>query len=525
MSKWQGTVDWSLVAASGKRFIIMKATEGTGYVDPMFATNYAGAKAAGLRVTAYHFAAPDKTPGEAVAEANHFVDVAGLVDGDLVPALDLEVTGSMGPAALTAWVKAFLDQVTVRLGQQPMIYVSPSFWSTKVANTTAFAAAGYKMLWIAHWGVSSPTVPAQNWGGNSWTFWQYSNCGHVPGISGCVDLDRFNGTDLETAAYHPGFRISASPGSLVTKQGRSITSKIAIERTNFPNDVVFAVDGLPPGTTATFSPNPATGTSKTLPVMTTNVGTATATGSYPLTITGVGAGLTRTTYLNLIVTDGNPPVVVPPTATFKAGSRLGTSTASMRIGWPATDESGIASYRVQRQINGGSWSTVSLAKVTSSAVNQSLTIGTKYRYRVQATDKKGNVSAWTYGRAFQPVLIQQNSTLLKYHGRWTTAALSGASGGTLRYATSAGAWVSYKFSGGGVAWVAYTGPGRGFASVYLDGVLVKTVNLRSAKVSTKAITYSVGWATHGIHTLQVVVAGTAGRPRVDTDAFLRLRLY
>lgn len=38
----QGTIDWSSVAASGLSFAMAKATEGTSYVDPMFATNFEG---------------------------------------------------------------------------------------------------------------------------------------------------------------------------------------------------------------------------------------------------------------------------------------------------------------------------------------------------------------------------------------------------------------------------------------------------------------------------------------------------
>ncbi len=39
-------------------------------------------------------------------------------------------------------------------------------------------------------------VPAANWGGNGWTFWQYTSSGTVPGISGNVDLDRYRLTDF-----------------------------------------------------------------------------------------------------------------------------------------------------------------------------------------------------------------------------------------------------------------------------------------------------------------------------------------
>jgi len=30
-------------------------------------------------------------------------------------------------------------------------------------------------------------------GWTHWTFWQYSQTGHAPGVNGNVDLDRFNG--------------------------------------------------------------------------------------------------------------------------------------------------------------------------------------------------------------------------------------------------------------------------------------------------------------------------------------------
>src|SRR2546423_7691789 len=91
VSHWNGSIDWSQVAASGERFVVMKATEGTGYVDPTYSSNRQGALAAGLVVTAYHFARPDLHPAAAgaAAEADHYVDVAGIGAGDLIPALDL----------------------------------------------------------------------------------------------------------------------------------------------------------------------------------------------------------------------------------------------------------------------------------------------------------------------------------------------------------------------------------------------------------------------------------------------------
>jgi hypothetical protein len=71
-----------------------------------------------------------------------------------------------------------------------------------MGDTTMFADQGYSVLWIAHWGTSSPTVPAGNWGGHGWTFWQYTSTGSTAGISGKVDLDRFNGSDLTPVSFN-----------------------------------------------------------------------------------------------------------------------------------------------------------------------------------------------------------------------------------------------------------------------------------------------------------------------------------
>jgi lysozyme len=175
----------------------MKASEDTDYVDPTYTTNRAGAMAAGMYVGAYHFAQPNATVGSATAQADHFVDTALPASGDLLPVLDLERSGGLSQAVLTAWVREFLERVYQRIGVRGVIYCSPNFWKTYMGDTGWFASNGYGILWVAHWtAASAPTVPGGNWGGKSWTFWQYTSDGAVPGISGRVDLDRYNGNDF-----------------------------------------------------------------------------------------------------------------------------------------------------------------------------------------------------------------------------------------------------------------------------------------------------------------------------------------
>jgi lysozyme len=197
VSHWNGTINWSAVAADHQSFAIAKVTEGQTFLDNMYATNKAGAMAAGLKFTAYHFARPDTASQDAIKEADWFVSQAGLTHGNLVPALDLEVNGGLSVATLTSWVQAWLAEVGTKMGGvHAMIYTSPSFWQTSMGNTTWFADNGYRILWIAHWtSNSSPSVPAGNWAGLSWTFWQWTDCTHVNGISGCVDGDRYHWTD------------------------------------------------------------------------------------------------------------------------------------------------------------------------------------------------------------------------------------------------------------------------------------------------------------------------------------------
>jgi GH25 family lysozyme M1 (1,4-beta-N-acetylmuramidase) len=197
ISHWQGVINWTKVAAAGKRFAFMKASESTNFVDDTYITNRAQARAAGLYVGAYHFAQPSSGAGDAIAEADHFINTAGPVSGDLLPVLDLERSGSLSQTALTAWVKAFLGRIEERVGVKAIIYVSPNFWRTYMGDTTWFGANGYDILWVAHWTTGvAPIVPGGNWGGDGWTFWQYTSDGAVNGISGRVDLNRYRGTNF-----------------------------------------------------------------------------------------------------------------------------------------------------------------------------------------------------------------------------------------------------------------------------------------------------------------------------------------
>ena len=198
VSHWQKAIRWSRVAAAGYRFVWAKASEGRSFVDPRYSANRRGAHAVGMRVGGYDFARPSGPTSAAAqrrgaAEASFFLRVTRPRLGQLRPALDMETTGGLGPARLSAWVQGWVVTVKHRLGYEPMIYASPDFWQSALADTSTFAEEGAR-LWQAQWTSEPPTPAADDWDGRGWTAWQWSDCGGVPGIRGCVDMDVANPT-------------------------------------------------------------------------------------------------------------------------------------------------------------------------------------------------------------------------------------------------------------------------------------------------------------------------------------------
>ena len=87
---------------------------------------------------------------------------------------------------VVANLRVVVDTVSAAIGSLPAIYCSPSWWNGNI-NSSAFTL---DPLWVANWFVSSPGVPANNWGGTGWQVWQFSDAGSIPGIPGRVDLDQ-----------------------------------------------------------------------------------------------------------------------------------------------------------------------------------------------------------------------------------------------------------------------------------------------------------------------------------------------
>ena len=215
----------------------------------------------------------------------------------------------------------------------------------------------------------------------------------------------------------------------------------------------------------------------------------------------------------------DPTAFAPNSFSFVTGAAIGT-TIKTRVRWPAgTDDlSGVASYALRQSVNGAAWTTVT-ASTTSLYADRSLTFSTAYRYRVRAHDRAGNTGAYVDGPQVRPKLTQQNGTGVTYGGTWTSRSSSSASGGSTRYATKAGAWVRFSFTGRAVAVVAPKGASRGSFKAYVDGTYVGTVSAYRSSSQSRMVLFARNWSSSGSHTVKLVLTGTSGHPRFDIDAF------
>ncbi|MGI5216132.1 GH25 family lysozyme [Plantactinospora sp. CA-290183] len=190
VSHYQGAINWTSVRNAGIQWAYIKATEGTTFKDSRFNTNYPAAHAAGVIRGAYHFARPAASTG--AAQANYFASSGGAWSADnltLPGALDLEAgCHGLSQAGMVAWIRDFLNTYRARTGRHAVIYTTTSWWTTCTGNYSGFASTS--PLWIARWASAPGALPA-GWG--TYTMWQYTDSGSVPGIAGAVDRDWFNG--------------------------------------------------------------------------------------------------------------------------------------------------------------------------------------------------------------------------------------------------------------------------------------------------------------------------------------------
>lgn len=190
VSYYQKTIDWTKVKAAGMEFAFIKATEGTTLTDLKFQQNWANAKKAGITRGAYHFF---RAKSSLQGQIDNFLKaLPKLETGDLPPVLDVEIPEQWSHLTVEKRMELILgwtSAVEQALGLAPILYLSASFAGDVLKSDSRLAQFP---LWVAHYSNGTrPRVP-KPW--TRYTFWQYTDKGSVAGISGNVDLNRFNGS-------------------------------------------------------------------------------------------------------------------------------------------------------------------------------------------------------------------------------------------------------------------------------------------------------------------------------------------
>jgi len=185
VSAWQGNINWTQVKASGIDFAILRIM--ASGKDKYFETNYANARAAGVKLGVYIYSYAD-TVAEAEAEAGKVLSYINGRTLEYPVYYDIEDPDRhavLSKAQRTALCTAFCDVIQAS-GYRAGIY-STTYWFDNYLDRATLSSK-YE-LWEAKWPTSGGVQVKEPIYDKSATcgMWQYTSEGSIPGISGYVD--------------------------------------------------------------------------------------------------------------------------------------------------------------------------------------------------------------------------------------------------------------------------------------------------------------------------------------------------
>jgi hypothetical protein len=114
-------------------------------------------------------------------------------------------------------------------------------------------------------------------------------------------------------------------------------------------------------------------------------------------------------------------------------------------------------------------------------------------------------------------VLNDSGGIIRYAGAWKTATDRAYVHGDVHYSKAKGAAVGVRFFGRSIRIEGPRGPTRGQVAVYVDGRLLKVVDLRARSFRPRSILASVQWAARGEHWVELRNLATRGRPYVAID--------
>jgi GH25 family lysozyme M1 (1,4-beta-N-acetylmuramidase) len=166
----------------GVDFVMVRGAYGPS-PDPSAPAHVSAARNIGARVGIYLFVRP-KLPLEAQLDALFMaMEHAGVADGDVTPAIDVEsndVTGERADPSWNAPLSLFTSEVAGRLGAVPIIYMSRTTWILLDRPSWPLDHPLWVPEYTATWSLASP-------GDEAPLIWQHRVAPFVRDGAGCYD--------------------------------------------------------------------------------------------------------------------------------------------------------------------------------------------------------------------------------------------------------------------------------------------------------------------------------------------------
>lgn len=209
ISSWQGSIDWSRLAAK-VYFVFIRAGRGNADRDAMYSVYLTNAHAKKRAVGVYWYMKPNTTGNW----KNHLASIIPVYksSGSQLPMVfDFEET-ALNKSNTMAWMTKIINGFKEETDQYPMIYTSSGFWNTNLERSDLPKQC---LLWVAHWTTADTPIIPNDWGQinnpKTWTFWQHSSKGSGIdyGVSSLnIDLDRYH---YSLSAFNSQFKTNLLP--------------------------------------------------------------------------------------------------------------------------------------------------------------------------------------------------------------------------------------------------------------------------------------------------------------------------
>lgn len=189
ISNHNGSIDFNKVKAAGIDTIIMKATEGGSYIDPMLEENYKQALGKGFNIGFYHFLYELSDPKR---QANWFWQNIKDKEFNVIPVLDAERNNNnkFNKETYTKFCLDFLEEFKRLSGIDCILYTYTSF-----ANSLMDSRLKPYKLWEANYYTNNGQRHNRKGLTNIWgkdiVGHQYTSTGRVNGINTNCDLNDF----------------------------------------------------------------------------------------------------------------------------------------------------------------------------------------------------------------------------------------------------------------------------------------------------------------------------------------------